>query len=147
MKSLWRICKEVDLSMTWQRRYEIINESYFCVCHKNRRKHNQHFKTPVFHKKCTLCHIKPNIYICGALRNWHHLYNLKNVKNSYGGVLILVRLQAEVGNFTEINIPPWVLFTFFKLYKWYQMAQCISYRKLNLLLTSSIYFVFLSLEM
>ena len=30
---------------------------------KNRRKHNQHFKTAVFHHKFTLCHIKPNIYI------------------------------------------------------------------------------------
>ena len=24
---------------------------------------------------------------------WHHLYNLKNVKNTHGGVLILVKLQ------------------------------------------------------
>ena len=35
----------------------------FCVCHKNRRKHNQHFKTAVFHNKFTLRHIKPSIYI------------------------------------------------------------------------------------
>ena len=26
-------------------------------------------------------------------------------------------------NFTKINTPPWVFFTFFKLYKWYQIAQ------------------------
>ena len=26
---------------------------------------------------------------------WYHLYNLKNVKNTYRGVLLLVRLQAE----------------------------------------------------
>ena len=25
---------------------------------------------------------------------WYHLYNLKNIKNTYGGVLILVKLQA-----------------------------------------------------
>ena len=24
---------------------------------------------------------------------WYHLYNLKNVKNTHGGVLILVKLQ------------------------------------------------------
>ena len=29
---------------------------------------------------------------CGI---WYHLYNLKNVKNTHGGVLILVKLQAE----------------------------------------------------
>ena len=26
-------------------------------------------------------------------------------------------------NFTKINTPPWVFFTFFELYKWYQIAQ------------------------
>ena len=32
---------------------------------------------------------------------WYHLYNLKNVKNTHGGVLLLV-------NFTKSNTPPWV---------------------------------------
>ena len=27
---------------------------------------------------------------------WYHLYNLKNVKNTYGGVLLLVKLQAYI---------------------------------------------------
>ena len=36
---------------------------------------------------------------------WHHLYNLKNVKNTHGRVF----------------------FTFFKLHKWYQIAQSITY--------------------
>ena len=57
----------------------------------------------------------------------YYLYNLKNVKNTHGGVLILVKLQAEACNFTKINTPPWVFFTFFKLYKWYQIAQRITY--------------------
>ena len=39
------------------------------------------------------------------------------------GVLILVKLQASACNFTKINTPPWVFFTCFKLYKWYQIAQ------------------------
>ena len=26
---------------------------------------------------------------------WHHLQNLKNMKNTHGGVLLLVKLQAE----------------------------------------------------
>ena len=46
---------------------------------------------------------------------WWHLYNFKNVKNTHGGVLILVKLQASG-------------FTFFKLYKLYQIAQRITYR-------------------
>ena len=48
---------------------------------------------------------------------WYYLHNLKNVKNTHGSVLILVKLQAEACNFTKINTAPWVLFTFFKLYK------------------------------
>ena len=50
---------------------------------------------------------------------------LKNVKNTHEGVSILVKLQAKVCNFTKINSPPWVFFTFFKLYKCYQIAQRI----------------------
>ena len=30
-------------------------------------------------------------------------------------------------NFTKISTPPWVFFTFFKLYKWYQIAQRTTY--------------------
>ena len=26
---------------------------------------------------------------------WYYLYNLKNVKNTHGGALILIKLQAE----------------------------------------------------
>ena len=44
---------------------------------------------------------------------WYHLYNLKNMKIAYGGVL-LCRVQTETCNFTESEIPPWI-FTFLKL--------------------------------
>ena len=54
---------------------------------------------------------------------WYHLYNLKNVKNTHGVVLIFVKLQALACNFTKINTTPWVFFMFFKFYKWYQIAQ------------------------
>ena len=58
---------------------------------------------------------------------WYHLYNFKKVKSTHGGVLILVKLQAEACNFTKIDTPPWVFVTFFKLYKWYQIAQRTTY--------------------
>ena len=57
----------------------------------------------------------------------YHLYNLKNVKNTHAGVLLLVKLLAKACNFTKSNTPPWVLFTFSKLHKWYQTAQSITY--------------------
>ena len=34
-------------------------------------------------------------------------------------------LKSESCSFTRSNTPPWVFFTFFKLYKWYQIAQSI----------------------
>ena len=61
---------------------------------------------------------------------WYHLYNLKNITNTHGGVLLLVKLQVWPWNFAKRSSPLWVLFTFFKLYKWYQTAQSISYVKL-----------------
>ena len=65
-----------------------------------------------------------NVMLCTI---WYPLYNLKNVKNTHGGVLLFVKLQAETRNFTKSNTPPWVLFTFSKLYKWYQVAQRTTY--------------------
>ena len=41
---------------------------------------------------------------------WYHLYNLKNVKNTHGALLLLVKLQAKACNFTKSNSPPWVIF-------------------------------------
>ena len=56
-----------------------------------------------------------------------HLYNLKILKNSHGGVLLLVRMQDEACIFIKGNTPSWMFFTFFKQYKCYLIAQCISY--------------------
>ena len=44
---------------------------------------------------------------------WNSLYNLKNVKNTHGEALLLVKFQAK----PETN------FTFFNLFKGYQIAQ------------------------
>ena len=68
---------------------------------------------------------------------WYHLYNFKKVKNTHREVLLLVMLQAKVCNFTKSNTPPWVFFTFFELYNWYQIAQRITYS--NKLLASPKY--------
>ena len=60
---------------------------------------------------------------CVSLKLWRLQTTyviFKNVKNTHGGVLLLVKLQ------TKINTPPWVFLTFFKLYKWYQIAQRIT---------------------
>ena len=56
---------------------------------------------------------------------WCHLYKIKKVKSTHGGV-ILLQLQTESRNFTKSNTRPWIFFTFLKLYKWYQIAQSIT---------------------
>ena len=61
--------------------------------------------------------------LCDALRDLVAFAQFKHVKNTYRGVSILVNLQVSACNFTKINIRPWVFFTFFKLYKCYQIVQ------------------------
>ena len=43
---------------------------------------------------------------------------------------VLLDLQGEACNFTKSNAPPWMFFTFFKLYKWHQIQQIGSYKGL-----------------
>ena len=73
-------------------------------------------------------HHWPNVVRC---RIWYHVHNLKSVKNTHGGVLLLVKLQASVCKFTKINTPPWVFSTFFKLYEWYQIEQRTTYSNIR----------------
>ena len=56
---------------------------------------------------------------------------LKLVKNTHG-LSLLVKLLAEVCNFTKSNNSPWVFLTILKLYKWYQIVQSISNKVLAL---------------
>ena len=66
--------------------------------------------------------------ICGALRDLVLFAQFKKrEKKNHEVVLILVKLQASAYNFTKINTPPWFFFTFFKLYKWHQIAQRITF--------------------
>ena len=66
-------------------------------------------------------------YILMRCAIWYHLCNLKNVKNTHGGVLLLVKSQAKACNFNKSNTPPWLFVTFFKLHKQYQIVQRITY--------------------
>ena len=46
---------------------------------------------------------------------WYHLYNLKNVKNTHGGVLILVKLQAKSRNARKCQPESFFLMIMFQL--------------------------------
>ena len=62
--------------------------------------------------------------ICDVLRNLVPFVQFKNVKDTHGWMLLVS--EASACNFTKSNTP-WVFFTFFKSYKWYQMAQSITF--------------------
>ena len=69
--------------------------------------------------------------ICDALHGLVLFVQFKNLKNTHGQVLLLVKLQAKTCNFTKNHSPPWVFPTFCKLYKWCQIVQGITYVNLN----------------
>ena len=65
-------------------------------------------------------------YICDALHDLILFVQFKKRgKHPWRSVTFI--LQLKPCNFTKSNTPPWVFFTFFKLYKWYQIAQNITY--------------------
>ena len=69
-------------------------------------------------------------YICDALCDLVPFVQFKYMKNSPWSSLLLLKLQAKVCNFPKSNTPPCVFFTVFKLYRWYQIAQSVSYNLL-----------------
>ena len=64
--------------------------------------------------------------ITDALRDLILFVQFKKRENTHGGVLLLVKLQAEA-ILERTNIPPWVFLTFFELYKWYRIAKRTTY--------------------
>ena len=78
--------------------------------------------------------------ICVALRDLvPFVLFKKRKKHPWRSVNFSVKLQAEAYNFTNINTPPCVFFTFLKLYKWYQIAQCITYFFVRVAKTSRLF--------
>ena len=79
-------------------------------------------------KPCSVFRIFNMLYemLCAV---WYHLYNLKNVKNADGGVLLLVKLQV-----TKSNTPPWAFLTFFNCTNGTKLRQAshISNQSINL---------------
>ena len=72
----------------------------------------------------------PSKFICDTSGDLVLYYYLRNVKNTNGGVLLLVKLQTEAFNFTKSNTPRWVFFyVFLNCANKYRVAQSVSYLK------------------
>ena len=65
---------------------------------------------------------KGDVFVQTLCPIWYDLYNLKNLKNTHRGALLLVKLQASACNFTKSKTLSCAFFTFFRLYNWYQIA-------------------------
>ena len=50
-----------------------------------------------------------NVMLCAI---WYHIVQLKNVKNTQGGALLLVKLQVSACNITKSITPPLLFFLF-----------------------------------
>ena len=66
------------------------------------------------------------IYHCDILRDYVPLIQFKNVKTHMKECYLQESFQLQACNFTKSNTPPLIFFTFFKLYKWHQIAQHIT---------------------
>ena len=59
---------------------------------------------------------------------WFHSHNLKSVKNTYVRVIIFSKVASSTSSCTKSITPAWAFFTFSKFYKWYQIAQSITFK-------------------
>ena len=76
------------------------------------------------HTFCFFTNLLESCLICDALHNFEPCAQFtKREKHPWRRV----SLKPEACNFTKNNTPPWVFFTFFKLYEWYQIAQSTTY--------------------
>ena len=71
------------------------------------------------------------IYIWEALRDLVPFVQFR--------VLLLAKFQTKICNFTKSSSHQWLFFMFFKLYKWYQIAQNIIQVSYNMKNTFSIF--------
>ena len=69
-KTFWDLCSAEINCTSWT--------ELFCIYHDFERKKKDAREDYEYVMRCVI---------------WYHLYNLKNVKNTHGGVLILVKLQ------------------------------------------------------
>ena len=66
------------------------------------------------------------INTCDVLRNLVTLVQFKKREKQLWRCVIFGKIAGLAFSVTESNTPPWVFFTFFKFWKWYQTTQRIT---------------------
>ena len=72
----------------------------------------------LFCNAMALWQIRSILRLCAI---WYYFYELKKMWNTHGEVLF------------SVLVPPWAFYTFFKFYKWYQVAQSTTYLWKNII--------------
>ena len=114
-----RIIKSFLSKLVWNFLTTTVEMSLYLFCLSNTFPMISHIGHPAkWTNKWTFSSPFIRVYetLCAIL---YHFYNSKHVKNIHRGVLLLVKLQG-----CKVL---WVLFMFFKLYEWCQIAQSITF--------------------
>ena len=83
----------------------------------------------VLHRVQSSCTAITLITIRDVLRDLLPFVQFKKRKKHPWRSITFSKVAGSACNFTKSNIPPWVFFMFFKLCKWYQIVQRITYEK------------------
>ena len=106
----------VDIKGPWWRFWSWRSDiNHFIFTLKNKVRQNKHFGWLLYIKEKQIWW-----NICDALRDLVSFVQFKNVKNTHGGVLLLIAC-----NFNKSSTPLWLFFTFFELCNWHQIPQSI----------------------
>ena len=123
---LWDHCTNLNWSQNGK--YEVHYENFPMI-----------FFIYIFHNRCEILEIN-NLHwwrflffndlfkeiICGALRDLVPFVPFEKRKKHLWRCITFTKV-AGFSHFVKINTPPWVFFKLFKTYKWYLIAQNVSY--------------------
>ena len=123
---LWDHCTNLNWSQNGK--YEVHYENFPMI-----------FFIYIFHNRCEILEINNlhwwrflffnNLFkeiICGALRDLVPFVPFEKRKKHLWRCITFTKV-AGFSHFVKINTPPWVFFKLFKTYKWYLIAQNVSY--------------------
>ena len=71
------------------------------------------------------------LIICAALRDLVLFIQFKKREKRSWRSVNFSKVAGKACNFIKINTPPWMFYTFFQLYKWYQIAQRTTYNSFS----------------
>ena len=104
----------------------LVAQLWMDICSSDQAMPSKHGTGMLFGADFIVIIYKAKTSICDTLSDLVPIVQCKKRENTYGAVLLLVKLFLTC-NLAKSNTPPWVFFIFFKLCKWYQNAQRVTF--------------------